>query len=216
VRGKRLPCALTNKSSYPYAGILGANLICFEEVWLMTAPLEALAHLSRQDPTPEYFSRFYDEVNAERNERGAAILLSANAELCLRFSIKRHLITAEDAERVLFHSSGPLRSFEAKIRVGYTMGLYGPETRQNLDCIKAIRNAFAHAVIPIGFDVPEVRAVCGLMTMPEILPPRAFDRTGKPRGLLGKIPTTRERFQKICEAVSHNLFVLNRERMPLP
>jgi hypothetical protein len=36
----------------------------------MTPPLEALAKFSRQDPTPEYFVRFFAEVNDEKNERG--------------------------------------------------------------------------------------------------------------------------------------------------
>jgi len=182
----------------------------------MTA-LESLAYLARQDPTPEYFSRFHQEVNAETNERGAAILLAANTELCLRFSIKRHLVTAEDAERLLFRSNGPLRSFEAKTRIGFAMGLYGDETANNLNCIRVIRNAFAHAVIPIGFETAEVIAAVALMTMPDILPPSAVDpETLKPRGTLPQSPTTRQRYQKICEAVAHNLFVLNRERMPLP
>jgi hypothetical protein len=183
----------------------------------MTTPLEALAFLSRQDPTPEYFSRFHHEVNTETNERGAAILLAANTELCLRFSIKRHLITAEDAERLLFRSGGPLRSFEAKIRIGFAMGLYGAETSNNLNCIRSIRNAFAHAVIPIGFETAEVTAAVELMVMPEILTPRAIDpNTGKSRGILPDFPSVRQRFQKISEAVAHNLFVLNKERMPLP
>jgi hypothetical protein len=187
----------------------------------MTPPLEALAKFSRQDPTPEYFVRFFAEVNDEKNERGAVILLGANAELCLRYAIKRHLVTADDADWMLFY--GPLRGFEAKIRIGFTMGLYGPQTKHNLDCIKAIRNAFAHAVIPISFETPEVHAAVGIMTMPEILPPKAMDETGKVRGVLGQFPTTRKRFQKICEAVTHNLFVLPDKRgssriawMPLP
>jgi hypothetical protein len=103
------------------------------------------------------------------------------------------------------------------------MGLYGPETKQNLDCIKGFRNAFAHAVIPISFETPEVGAAVKLMTMPEIPPPRAVDETGKPRGILPEFPTTRQRFQKICEAVTHNLFVLPGKRgssriawIPLP
>jgi hypothetical protein len=180
----------------------------------MTTPLEALAHLSRQDPTPQYFSAFFIEVNAEKNDRGAAILLAANAELCLRYAIKRHLVTIDEAERTLFHSSGPLRSFEAKIRIGFTMGLFGEQTKQNLDCIKAIRNAFAHAIIPMSFETAEVKAVCELMTAPEILPPRTVDETGKARGILPDFPTPRQRFQKICEAVSHNLFIVALKRLP--
>jgi hypothetical protein len=50
----------------------------------MTTALEALARLSRQEPTPEYFIAFQEEINAEKNDRGAAILLVCNVEICLR------------------------------------------------------------------------------------------------------------------------------------
>jgi hypothetical protein len=175
----------------------------------MANPMEALARLSRQDPTSEYFAAFHIEVNAEQNQRGAAILLACNTEIGLRYAIKRHLVPIEDedTERTLFHS-GPLRSFDAKIRMGYVMRLYGDQTRNNLDCIRFVRNAFAHATIPISFDTPEVKAVCDLMTMPEILPPRIVGETGRPKGILPDFPPTRKRFQAICEAVAHNLFVL--------
>jgi hypothetical protein len=85
----------------------------------------------------------------------------------------------------------------------------GAQTKNNLDCIKGLRNAFAHAVIPIDFDTPEVNAVCEQMTMPKILAPRAIEAaTGLPTGRLPDLVMPRQRFQKICEAVAHNLFVV--------
>jgi hypothetical protein len=90
--------------------------------------LEALARLSRQEPTPEYFIAFQEEIHAEKNDRGAAILLACNVEICLRFAIDRNLTLGIDAYKDLFHTGGPLRSFEAKIRVGYSMGLFRDQT----------------------------------------------------------------------------------------
>jgi hypothetical protein len=177
----------------------------------MTTPLQALAQLSHKDPTPEYFARFHAEISAENNHRGAVILLASNTEICLRYAIRRHLAKTDytETEQLLYRTGGPLRSFEAKIRVGYTMGIYGAQTKNNLDCIKGLRNAFAHAVIPIDFDTPEVNAVCEQMTMPEILAPRAIEAaTGLPTGRLPDLVMPRQRFQKICEAVAHNLFVV--------
>jgi hypothetical protein len=98
----------------------------------MTTALEALARLSRQKPTPEYFIAFQEEINAEKNDRGAAILLACNVEICLRFAIDRNLTLGIDAYKDLFHTGGPLRSFEAKIRVGYNMGLFRDQTKHNL------------------------------------------------------------------------------------
>jgi hypothetical protein len=173
----------------------------------MTTPLEALAHLSHRSPTPEGFTGFLQEVNAEKNDRGAAILLGSNAENALQVAIDRNLVVREDAYKLLFHSSGPLSSFEAKIRIGYAMGIYGDQHKNALDCIKGIRNAFAHAVHPISFETAEVREVCNLMTIPEVILPRSVEpETGEPAlKLVGK-ETPRLRFKKVCEAVSHNLF----------
>jgi hypothetical protein len=174
----------------------------------MTTPLEALAYLSRQEPTPEHFVAFQAEINAEKNDRGAAILLACNVEICLRYAIDRNLTVAGDTHRSLFHTGAPLRSFEAKIRVGYSMGLFGDQTKHNLYCIKAIRNAFAHAIIPIRFDTPKVKAVCDTMEMPEICFPRSISTAPQESNeKLQPNPTPRQKFQAICEALSHNLFL---------
>jgi hypothetical protein len=173
----------------------------------MTKPLEALAFLSRQDPTEEYLLAFHQEVNAEKNDRGAAILLASNLEVSLRYAISGNLAVVDDNYKVLFHTGAPIRSFEAKIRIGYAMGIFGEQTKYNLDCVKGIRNAFAHAVIPITFETAEIKAVCETMVMPEILYPQAISgTTGEPIGALQPNATNRQKFQKICEALSHNLF----------
>jgi hypothetical protein len=176
----------------------------------MTTPLEALSSLSRQDPTPQYFVAFHEEVQREKNDRGAAILLACHVEICLRYAIHHNLVVVKkESQRLLFHTGSPLISFEAKIRIGYSMGMFGKQTKVNLDCIKGIRNAFAHAVIPLTFETPQIMEVCKLMVMPEILPPRSIrPDTLEPTGLLPPFPTPRQTFQKICEALSHNLFLV--------
>jgi hypothetical protein len=174
----------------------------------MTTYLEALARLSRQEPTIQDFVDFQAEINAEKNDRGAAILLACNVEICLRIAIERNLTVEGEAYRLLFHSGAPLRSFEAKIRAGYAMGLFGDQTKHNLDCVKEIRNAFAHALIPINFETPQVIAVCASMQMPELCLPHTIDSaTLAARGSLPTNATARQKFQKVCEAISHNLFV---------
>jgi hypothetical protein len=176
----------------------------------MARALEELSYLSRQEPTHQDFEAFQAEINAEKNDRGAAILLACNVEICLRIAIERNLTVESggDIYRLLFHSGSPMRSFEAKIRAGYGMGLYGDQTKSNLDCIKGIRNAFAYALVPINFETPQVKAVCDTMQMPEICFPRALSSaTMEPGGALHHNATTRQKFQKICEAISHNLFV---------
>lgn len=173
----------------------------------MTTPLEALVSLSRQNPTPEHFADFQAEIKDEKNNRGVAILLAANAEIALRVAIDRNLVVREDSHKDLFSPRGILSSFDAKIRIGYCMGVYGNVHKNNLDCIRAIRNAYAHAAQPLTFDTAEVKAVCNLMAQVEAIFPRSVNaKTGKTEFELTGEETARERYIKICSRVTHNLF----------
>lgn len=55
---------------------------------------------------------------------------------------------------------GPLSSFAAKIKLAFALGLYGPETRDDLDLMRAIRNTFAHSAREVTFATPEIEAAC--------------------------------------------------------
>jgi hypothetical protein len=157
----------------------------------MTTPIEALIHLSRQEPTHDDFSAFQIEVRDETNNRGIAALLAANADLALRSAIDRNLLVREGHFQDLFSPRGILNSFEAKIRIGYHMGIYGDQ----------------HMPKPLNFDTPEVRAVCDLMTMPAPIAPHTINtQTGKPAFELVGGKTARQRYIKICSRVSHNRF----------
>src|SRR5262249_32789380 len=122
-----------------------------------------------------HFQEFYAQINDEKNERGAALMLAANVETALLYAIKRTLVIKESQDWELFGYEGPIRTFAAKISIGYALDIFGPQTKANLDCIRHIRNAFAHAVIPITFQTKEVSDLCSLMVMPEILPPVAIN-----------------------------------------
>jgi hypothetical protein len=61
---------------------------------------------------------------------------------------------------VFFDSEGPAGTFARKIALAAALGIVGPITHRNLTFIKTIRNAFAHAKIPIDFETREVSDVC--------------------------------------------------------
>jgi hypothetical protein len=60
----------------------------------------------------------------------------------------------------LFRGSGPLGNFGAKIDLGFLMGLYGREKRDDLHTIREIRNAFAHKTKTITFNSTEPKTLC--------------------------------------------------------
>ena len=80
-------------------------------------------------------------------------------EKALEVAILAHLAPFdEDANKRIFDydNRGPLSDFSAKIKFGYVMGIYGKNTKNDLDAIREIRNAFAHSLQPISFKTKEV------------------------------------------------------------
>jgi hypothetical protein len=57
----------------------------------------------------------------------------------------------------------PSGNFDKKIKDAFALGLIGPVTRDKLDCIRAIRNAFAHAGLRISFETKEVADACNML-----------------------------------------------------
>src|SRR5258708_26210509 len=98
--------------------------------------LKALSALTRQDPTQDYFSAFHDEVNREKNDRGAAILLACHVERCLRYTIAHNLTEIKDAHDVLFSARPSLHGFDGKIQFLYERRLFGKETKKELRVYK--------------------------------------------------------------------------------
>ena len=60
----------------------------------------------------------------------------------------------------MFDSDDMLGTFGAKIKMGHALQLYGDITRADLNCIKDIRNVFAHAKMQLDFSSPEVIDAC--------------------------------------------------------
>jgi hypothetical protein len=76
-----------------------------------------------------------------------------------------------------------LATFSAKIQFGYALSIYDAHFTGELDRIREIRNAFAHARKPLRFKRKAVSDVCKSLRLPVRYPPD----NGKPR-------TAREKF----------------------
>ncbi len=188
-------------------GPLGSGflLLFLDRGLLMTTPEEALASFVKKDPTAADFESFVTEVNKDQNDRTVAVLLGSSVETTLRTLIKRKLVITDDSDKILFHSSGPLHSFDAKIKLGFATGLFGSQTRANLHAIKVVRNSFAHTLVALTFETEVVRKVCEVMVPPPYIP------TGEPNNpLVIDVPDAKnpkKRFQKIAETTGHNLLI---------
>ena len=134
-------------------------------------------------------------AGGNRNDRGAAILLATNFETSLRIAIERKLSIPEKHRVMLFEDeAAPLRDFAAKIRLGYAIGLFGDETKESLDFIRLIRNAFAHAPSPVRFSTSEIVNACAFLEVPV--------KVGEAENQTDTSVTGRERFRVVCERIA--------------
>lgn len=89
-----------------------------------------------------------------------ASLVEIQLEQLLRYKLGR---LTDEQWHELIDEAGPLGTFHRKIILGRTLKLYGDEVKANLEIVRNIRNAFAHAKRFITFDhelvVSELRKV---------------------------------------------------------
>jgi hypothetical protein len=171
------------------------------------AALIGVRSLIGADPSPEHFSELFEQLKAEKNDRGAAILAATNTENALRYALTRRTASTAAEHDGLFGLSGPMGTFDLKIRMGRALKIFGQETKTNLDIIRTIRNVFAHAGLPIRFQTREIHTLCNFLVVPFALPPKTI------RVVDGKIippedPTEpRARFNTVCDNTAHNLLL---------
>lgn len=95
------------------------------------------------------------------HDRAAAIILCALVEDALTAAIVSRLIDLNEKEyERVFGAQGPLFTLAAKIRMGFALGIYGPNVRDDLQVICDLRNAFAHSRKSIKFETPQVASKC--------------------------------------------------------
>ena len=118
--------------------------------------LDALSALSRVMPKPKHRQAFIDEINNEKNDRGAAILVVTNVENALQTCLENVLAKSDTLYDKLFGLTAPMGTFDGKIKMAYAPEIVGDEMYHNLNVARLIRNAFARSKIPITFETMEV------------------------------------------------------------
>jgi hypothetical protein len=167
----------------------------------------AVRRLSDADPTPDDVAQYQQEAGAERGDRGAAILFATDLENTLQLAIIRMLQPASKQRAELFGHNAPMGTFAYKITIAHAIGIFGDVTRKNLDIIRTIRNAFAHARRPIRFTDDKISALCNYLVIPRVRrlndfagPISAEEKPGSP---------AREKYHAVCINLSCNFLVHN-------
>jgi DNA-binding MltR family transcriptional regulator len=117
-----------------------------------------------------------------------AIIGSGLVEKALEAVILTRFIKPDQHTCVFdYDRNGPLSDLAAKIKIAHALGLFGPNTRDDLEHIRTIRNAFAHSLNLLRFETKQVADVCGLLHIPSTIKFQdrlllAVGNTDSPRG----------------------------------
>lgn len=114
-------------------------------------------------PSGDELDKVFKEMRGE-SPRAAVLVGSAMLEDVLRGVIAfrcTHLTQTEKAE--LLDGVGPISTFSAKIKAAYAFGMIGAKTRDDLEVVRELRNAFAHGIRPLNFSNPEIEKLVARM-----------------------------------------------------
>jgi hypothetical protein len=94
-----------------------------------------------------------------------ALIGAAYVEKALEIAILTSFVKLTPKEyNALFkyENRGPLSDLSSRIKIAYALDIIGPQSRDDLDHVRQVRNAFAHSPQPLDFDTQEVVAICDL------------------------------------------------------
>jgi hypothetical protein len=111
-----------------------------------------LRKLSSIFPAPPEIEKIMAELRGQ-NDISVAIVASAITEAALEKLIRAKLKSKSAALMGrIFLNRGPLSDFDSKILVAQAFEILTTNLAEELHSIRAIRNTFAHAKIPVTFD----------------------------------------------------------------
>lgn len=111
-----------------------------------------LRKLSAQPMTQEHNQAMLDQAFGEKNDRGACLLFASNLENALDAVLSSWCGLSDKDADFVFQSDGIFGTFSRKIYSARALRIIGPITHENLSIIRHVRNAFAHAKLPINFQ----------------------------------------------------------------
>jgi hypothetical protein len=120
---------------------------------------KTLKKLLKENPSADEVKTMMSEIETD-GPRGATLLAASIIDDILRGALRyRFIPLSNDEQEELFEGTSPLATFSARIRVLYALGVIGKQTRHDLNKLRELRNAMAHAKRSINFDTPEIATI---------------------------------------------------------
>jgi hypothetical protein len=131
---------------------------------------DPLKRLRRECPLEENLGQWIEELKGA-SDRAVAILATNVLDHLLQKAITKRIgIEDEYLASLLFDDTrGAINSFYGKIQTSYCLGIFGKTTYLGLECVRLVRNTFAHSPMPITFDNPDIIKKCSeIPVMPQL------------------------------------------------
>ena len=123
--------------------------------------LKELRALREQEPKLNDIGPLYQEMIADNNDRGAALIAQGLIENRLIHFLRSRLVhLTETEDDSLFGRDAPLSTFSDQIKIAHAFGLIDSEVRNDLERIREIRNTIAHTPLPLSFSTPAIANAC--------------------------------------------------------
>jgi hypothetical protein len=167
-----------------------------------------LRDITRTQPSPEDREKVWAEIDHQENHRASAILSASILQEGLRFALIQCCarLSAKEYDK-LFEQRGPLSTFDFQTQMGHALGLYGSMILRDLGVIRRVRNVFAHAMIPLSFDTPQIVAEIDLLKYIDVRKELAQALNISRKG------TVRWKYTATCSLISQMLFHAGFARM---
>lgn len=125
--------------------------------------------------------------------RASAVTACAMIDDRIEHAISMRLRGDQGAQRKFFGFSG--MTAEQKVILGYLLGIYGPETKDNLRALSRIRNKFAHRMDIRDFTHPDLAELIKSLTIYKRLNSKMIEvQIGMLPAPPNSEPTAREKF----------------------
>jgi hypothetical protein len=105
------------------------------------------------------------------DDRSTALTCAAFAEIGLVAGLA--IVRRVDKDQIIklfWRMKGEFGTFDKKIKGAFAEELIGPETRDNLNIVREVRNAFAHSMADVRFTTGPIARACDLIVRPAHLP----------------------------------------------
>lgn len=105
-------------------------------------------------------------IGPNYSDRDAALVYGSMVEQALETAISTHFVTSTEEQAKFFSyadEDSAFPTFAAKTSLGFALGIYDDRMRDDLTCIRNVRNVFAHARVAVDFGHPAIIQACAMI-----------------------------------------------------